>query len=185
VRTKTETTSCKTFSYVIPAERISTLTCLQYNASTADIDVDINTANAPSKQELSKDSQRAIDSARSIASLIVTNPAFRQLGSDAILITRDLFADAASAAAEQAGKAAEKARPSEAERKDGVDFDSLSKKGKKTAKGLASGRIQGEAKENLWDELENGRQWVDENIPAADEAKDKVISRLQEVCCGS
>jgi hypothetical protein len=112
---------------------------------------------------------------------MVTNPAFRQLGSDAIIITRDLFADAASSAAQQAGKAAEKARPSEEERQKGVDFDKLGQKGKKTAKGLASGRIQGEAKESLWDELENGRQWVDENVPAADEAKDKVISRLQQV----
>jgi len=152
-----------------------------YNASTADVDVDINTANAPSKKEMSKDAQRAIESARSIASLMVTNPAFRQLGSDAILITRDLFADAASAAADQAGKAAEKARPSEDERKNGVDFDKLQKKGKKTAKGLASGRIQGEAKESIWDELENGKQWVDENVPAAEEARDKVISRLQQV----
>jgi len=74
-----------------------------YNASHADIDVDINAASAPvSRKELSKDSQRAIESFRTIASLIVTSPEFRKIGSDVILLTRDIFADAAVAVADGA-----------------------------------------------------------------------------------
>ena len=49
-----------------------------------------------------KDSAAAIDSFRTIASLMVTSPAFRQLGSDIILLTRDVLADGAEAVADQA-----------------------------------------------------------------------------------
>lgn len=130
---------------------------------------------------MSKDAQRALDSLRTIASLVLTNPQFRQLGSDAILITRDIFADAASAAADQAKQAAEASRPSDQERKDGVDFSKMNKKGKATAKGLASGKLQGEARESIWDEVENAKQYFDEKLPEGEEARDKVISRLQSV----
>jgi hypothetical protein len=112
---------------------------------------------------------------------MVTNDNFRQLGSDAILITRDIFADAASNAADAAKQAAEKSRPSEKERKNGVDFEKLNKKGKATAKGAASGKLQGEAREALWDEVENAREYLDDKLPDAEEAKDKLIERLQKV----
>lgn len=130
---------------------------------------------------MSRDAQRAIESLRTIANLMVTNPAFRQLGSDAILLTRDIFADAASAAADQAKQAAEKSRPTEQERQDGVDFKGLQKKGKATAKGLKSGKLQGEARESIWDEVEKAKQYFDDKLPEGEEARDKVIQRLQQV----
>lgn len=139
------------------------------------------TAAAPSAKELSKDAQRAISSLRTIASLIVTNPAFRQFGSEAILLTRDIFADAASVTADAAKDAADKARPSEKERKDGVDFEAAQKKGKKALKGAASGRLQGEAKEGLWDQAEQVKEYLDEKLPEGEEARDRVITRLQDV----
>ncbi len=130
---------------------------------------------------MSRDAQRTIQSLRTIANLMITNPAFRQLGSDAIILTRDIFADAASAAADQAKQAAEASRPSEKERNDGVDFDKMQKKGKATAKGLRSGKLQGEARENIWDEVEKAKQYFDEKLPEGEEARDKVIKKLQQV----
>lgn len=112
---------------------------------------------------------------------MVTNPEFRQLGSEAILLTRDVFADAASAAADQAKQAAEASRPSEKERNDGVDFEAMQKKGKATAKGMRSGKLQGETRENIWDEVEKAKQYFDEKLPEGEEARDKVIQRLQKV----
>lgn len=113
--------------------------------------------------------------------MIVTSPEFRAIGSDVILLTRDIFADAAVAVADNAKDAAEKSRPSEAERKKGVDFDKLQKKGKATAKGVATGKIQAEARESIWDEVENLRDYADEKLPAADEARERFIERLQKV----
>ena len=158
----------------------NSLMVFQYNAATADIDVNANTASPLSQKEMSRDAQRAIESLRTIASLMVTNPEFRQLGSEAILLTRDIFADAASAAADQAKQAAEASRPSEKEKSDGVDFEAMQKKGKATAKGLRSGKLQGEARENIWDEFEKAKQYIDEKLPEGDEARDKVVQRLQK-----
>lgn len=138
-------------------------------------------ASPPSRKELNKDAQRAIESARTIASLIATNDAFRQLGSEVILLTRDIFADAASAAADTAKQASDSARPSEKERKEGVDFGEVQKKGKQASKGLQSGKLQGEVKENIWDEVERVKEYLDEKLPEGEEARDRVIQRLQEV----
>lgn len=147
--------------------------------------MDVNLPSGPSKKELSRDAQRAISSFRTIASLMVTNDNFRQLASDTILLTRDILADTAAEAADRANKVADKSRPSEEERKKGVDFDGLGKKGKQTAKHVASGKTKAEAKESLWDEVEGVREYLDEKLPDADEAKDQVIQRLQKVCPGS
>lgn len=114
--------------------------------------------------------------------MIVTSPEFRQIGSDVILLTRDIFADAASNLADSAKEAAEKSRPSEKEKKQGVDFNKLEQKGKATAKGLASGKLQGEARENIWDEVEQLREYVDDKLPEGEEAREKFIQRLQQVC---
>ncbi|EIW73522.1 hypothetical protein TREMEDRAFT_59695 [Tremella mesenterica DSM 1558] len=152
-----------------------------YNASSAEVDVDLKNPSIPSQKELSKDAQRAIESARTIAKLVVTNDAFRQLGSQVILLTRDVLADAASVAAEQAQKAADKTRPSEQERQEGIDFKGLEKKGKQTAKGLKSGKLQGEARESIWDEVERLKEYADEKLPEGEEARDKLIQRLQQV----
>ena len=134
---------------------------------------------------MSKDSQRAIESFRTIASLIVTSPEFRKIGSDVILLTRDIFADAAVAVADGAKEAAEKSRPSESEKKKGVDFDKLQQKGKSTARHLATGKIQADARESIWDEVEHLQEYVDEKLPAGEEAKERFIERLQAVVKGA
>ncbi|WWD04803.1 hypothetical protein V865_002874 [Kwoniella europaea PYCC6329] len=154
-----------------------------YNAATADVDVDVSSASAsrPSQKELSKDGQRAIESFRTIASLIVTNDTFRQLGSDLILLTRDIFADAASVAADNAKEAAEKTRPSQKEREQGVDFQNLQNKGKKGLKGARTGKLQGEVRESIWDEVENVKQYFDEKLPEGQQKKDELIGNLQKV----
>jgi hypothetical protein len=113
--------------------------------------------------------------------LVVTSPEFRKIGSDVILLSRDIFADAAVAVADNAKDAANKSRPSEKEKKQGVDFENLNKKGKETAKHLASGKLQGEARENIWDEVEQLREYVDDKLPAGEEAREKFIERLQQV----
>lgn len=113
--------------------------------------------------------------------MIVTSPEFRQIGSDVILLTRDIFADAASNLADTAKEAADQSRPSEEERKQGVDFKKLESKGKDTAKHLASGKLQGEVRENIWDEVEQLREYVDEKLPEGEEAREKFIQRLQTV----
>lgn len=113
--------------------------------------------------------------------MIVTNPAFRDFGSEVILLTRDIFADAASVAADAAKQAADGARPSEKERKDGVDFEKAQQKGKQAIKGAASGKLQGQAKEGLWDSAEQVKEYFDEKLPESEEARDRVITRLQEV----
>ncbi|WWC62487.1 uncharacterized protein I303_105083 [Kwoniella dejecticola CBS 10117] len=152
-----------------------------YNAATADVDVDVSAASSPSQKELSRDGQRAIESFRTIASLIITNDTFRQLGSDLILLTRDIFADAASVAADNAKAAAEKTRPSQKERQQGVDFQGLQQKGKAQVKGARTGKLQGQVRENIWDEIENVKEYFDEKLPEADEKKDELINNLQKV----
>jgi len=153
----------------------------QYNASTADVDVDVNTPNAPSQQELSRDAQRAIASFRTIASLLVTNSNFRKLASDVVILSRDIFADAASVAADQAKEAANQARPSESERQKGVDFGKAQQKGKEVSKGLQTGKLQAEARENIWDEVERVKEYMDEKLPEGEEARDRMVQKLQEV----
>jgi hypothetical protein len=117
--------------------------------------------------------------------LIVTSPEFRKIGSDVILLTRDIFADAAVAVADGAKEAAEKSRPSESEKKKGVDFDKLQQKGKSTARHLATGKIQADARESIWDEVEHLQEYVDEKLPAGEEAKERFIERLQAVVKGA
>lgn len=129
---------------------------------------------------MSRDGQRAIASLRTIANLLVTNPEFRNLISDFILLARDIFADGASQAADAAKQAAEKTRPTEQERQKGIDFEGIKQKGKQTVKQAkkTGGR---EVTDSLWDEVEGVKQYLDDKLPDADEAKDKIIKRLQAV----
>ena len=101
--------------------------------------------------------------------------------SDFIVVGRDIFADAAGAVADNAKAAAEQSRPSESERKNGVDLDKLQSKGKKAAKDAqrTSGK---QVKDSLWDEVEGVKQYLDDKLPDGDEAKEKVIRKIQAVC---
>ncbi|KAL7420693.1 hypothetical protein Q5752_004644 [Cryptotrichosporon argae] len=155
---------------------------LFYNVETADVNIDVDTPNLPaSKSELKRDADRAVDSFRTIASLVVTNDNFRELASDLVLLARDIFADAASAAASRAQDAAEATRPSDRERQQGVDFEKAKQKGKATARGVKSGKLQGEARESLWAEIEGAKQYLDEKLPEGEDARDQLVERLQKV----
>ena len=98
-----------------------------------------------------------------------------------ILLTRDIFADAASVAADAAKSAADNARPSEKERKEGVDFEAAQKKGKQTAKGVSTGKLQAEARESLWDGADQVKEYLDEKLPEGEEARERLIAKLQQV----
>jgi hypothetical protein len=78
-------------------------------------------------------------------------------------------------------QAAEKARPDEQEKKQGVDFQGLKDQGKKTAKGIKSGKVQGEARESIWDEVEGVKEYLDEKLPEGDEARDRLVQEIQNV----
>jgi hypothetical protein len=112
---------------------------------------------------------------------MVTNDSFRVLVSDIILLAREILADAASTAADRTQQAGEKARPNEQEKKQGVDFQGLKEQGKKTAKGIKSGKIQGEARESIWDEVEGVKEYLDEKLPEGDEARDRLVQEIQKV----
>ena len=157
------------------------LAFIQWNAATADVDIDIETPSRPSSPQLSKDAQRAIDSFRTIASLIATNADFRQLASDFVLVTRDILADAASVVADQAKSTASTIRPSQSEREQGVNFDDAQAKGKQVVNGVKSGKAQKDARDSLYAEVEKVKDYLDEKLPEGDEARDRVLERLQNV----
>ena len=60
--------------------------------------------------------------------VMITSPSFRKLGSDIILLSRDILADAAEMTAESASEAAKATRPSEQEREQGLDYDKIKDK---------------------------------------------------------
>lgn len=80
------------------------------------------TPNAPVSQDKAKrDGDRALQSLKTLGTLVITNGQFRKLLSDAGLLLRDMAADAADKATEQAtdklGTASSKLRPDESARK--------------------------------------------------------------------
>jgi hypothetical protein len=105
---------------------------------------------------------------------LITSPAFRKLGTDVIVLSRDILADAADEVAKNAREvsfvgawrsryplthfpppvaippqAAAKARPSEKERQNGVDFKKMEKKGKDTVYHAKTGKLQAEGREKV------------------------------------
>lgn len=155
--------------------------------------------------ELAQDSMTIIRKFISLAQVMITSPSFRKLGSDMVLLSRDILADAAELTAQQASEAAKATRPSEKEREQGLDYNNIKEKGKEHAKHTISGLYQAQAKEKAFDEavelkhvshksclLWQGAvfriltrsypsQYLDEKLPAADEAKDALINRMREM----
>jgi hypothetical protein len=101
--------------------------------------------------ELAQDSMILIRKFISLAQVMITSPSFRKLGSDIILLSRDILADAAEMTAESASEAAKATRPSEQEREQGLDYDKIKDKGKVHAKHTVSGLYQAQAKEEAFD----------------------------------
>jgi hypothetical protein len=102
---------------------------LFYNASNIDYNVDISESCFPSSSrparsdrnppplptdgpsttlkgqtDLAKDSLTAINQFISLAQIMITSPAFKKLGSDIVLLTRDVLADAAEGVAQGASE---------------------------------------------------------------------------------
>lgn len=156
---------------------------LLYTASSIDYDVDLNgpSTTLGGQKELAQDTLTAIKKFNSLASTLVTSPAIRKLGSDIILLSRDILADAADAAAENAKSAADGVRPTEKEREEGLDYNKISEKGKEHAKHTISGLYQAQAKESAFDKAVGLKNYLDEKLPAADEAKDTLMTRIREV----
>ena len=46
---------------------------------------------------------------------------------------------------------------------------------------MKSGRIQGQAREDIWDELERAKKYAEDKIPEGEETRDRVVQRLQQV----
>lgn len=102
--------------------------------------------------ELAQDSMTIIRKFISLAQVMITSPSFRKLGSDMVLLSRDILADAAELTAQQASEAAKATRPSEKEREQGLDYNNIKEKGKEHAKHTISGLYQAQAKEKAFDE---------------------------------
>ncbi|ORX33457.1 hypothetical protein BD324DRAFT_639861 [Kockovaella imperatae] len=155
---------------------------LFWEASTAEVNVDASLPSAPAtKKEISKDARRTLDSFQTMASLIVTSSEFRTIVSDAVFVTRDILADAASVLAEQASNAESTLRPDESEREKGLDFESVQQKGKQVMRDVKKGKVQKNAREELYEDVEKVKEYLDDKLPAGEEAKDAVIKRFQQV----
>jgi hypothetical protein len=145
-------------------------------------------APIPPPEEAKDDAKRALESLRTLGTLALTSSAFRSILSDAVLVLRDVMADAASATAEAADRAAQKARkidqdtrPSEDERRRGVDVDPQQLKQKsKEARASQEQRFgQLSFAEVAKKANRQARQYVDEKTP--DDAKDEAVERLKQV----
>lgn len=84
-------------------------------------DPSASTPNAPiSGDRAKRDGDRALESLKTLGTLIVTNGQFRKLLSDAGLLLRDMAADAADKATDKLGVIGDKVRPDE-ERRQQID----------------------------------------------------------------
>ncbi|KAG7570921.1 hypothetical protein FFLO_01119 [Filobasidium floriforme] len=156
---------------------------LFHNASHIDYDVEVGgpSVTMSGQAELAQDSMILIRKFISLAQVMITSPSFRKLGSDIILLSRDILADAAEMTAESASEAAKATRPSEQEREQGLDYDKIKDKGKVHAKHTVSGLYQAQAKEEAFDKGVALKNYLDEKLPAADEAKDALINRMKDM----
>lgn len=131
--------------------------------------------------EAKKDSSKALGEIQQIGSLLLTSKAFRDLLADIQFLLRDLTADAAATAAQKAGGAESKLRPSDEERKkrgDAVEVRAPSKKDLDQAKEQAK-RGAKQAQDNLQSSAQQAAKWLDEQTP--DDVKDEFLERVKQV----
>jgi hypothetical protein len=62
-----------------------------------------------------------------------------------------------------------------------IDYNEAAQKGKKVAKGLVSGRIQGQYKEEALNQFEGLAEYFEDKLGDDDEAKDKIFEKLKKV----
>ncbi|SOV04371.1 uncharacterized protein UDID_02390 [Ustilago sp. UG-2017a] len=128
-----------------------------------------------------KDSRKALGEMQQMGSLLLTSKAFRDLLADVQFLLRDLTADAAATAAQKAGGAESKLRPSDEERKkrgDAVEIRTPSKKDLDQAKGQAK-RGAKQAQDNLHGQVQQATKWLDEQTP--DDVKDEFLERVKQI----
>ncbi|EST07580.1 Protein of unknown function DUF4449 [Kalmanozyma brasiliensis GHG001] len=131
--------------------------------------------------EAKKDANKALGEVKQMAQLLITSKAFRDLLADIQFLLRDLTADAAATAAQKAGGAEGKLRPSEEERKkrgDAVDIRAPSKKDLENAKESAK-RGAKQAQDNLQDSAKQAIGYLDEKTP--DDVKDEFLERVKQI----
>ncbi|KAJ1028689.1 hypothetical protein NDA16_001855 [Ustilago loliicola] len=128
-----------------------------------------------------KDSRKALGEIQQIGSLLLTSKAFRDLLADIQFLLRDLTADAAATAAQKAGGAESKLRPSDEERKkrgDAVEVRAPSKKDLEQAKEQAK-RGAKQAQDNLQGSVQQATKWLDDQTP--DDVKDEFLERVKQI----
>jgi len=150
-----------------------------HHCSNAVLDVDVpsNLETTVTSLEARKDTEKATESLKVLGNLLITSNEFRNLISDSVLFARDIFADAASSVADKAKEAAQKSRPSEEERQQGVNIKKSKRKAKQLKKDFDHGKLNVQIEEGKT----QVRQWVDEAIPEAERAKEEFISRLKAI----
>lgn len=131
--------------------------------------------------EAKQDANRALGDIQQIGQLLLTSKAFRDLLADIQFLLRDLTADAAATAAQKAGGAESKLRPSDEERKkrgDAVEVRTPNKKDLENAKESAKQGAK-QAQGNLQDSADQAAKWLDEQTP--DDVKDEFLERVKQI----
>lgn len=127
------------------------------------------------------DAKKVVGEIQQIGQLLITSKAFRDLLADIQFLLRDLTADAAATAAQKAGGAESKLRPSEEERKkrgDAVEVRVPGKRDLEQAKDSAK-RGAKQAQDDLKGSVDQAARWLDEQTP--DDAKDQFLERIKDV----
>lgn len=128
-----------------------------------------------------KDANKALGEVKQIGQLLLTSKAFRDLLADVQFLLRDLTADAAATAAQKAGGAESKLRPSEEERKkrgDAVEIRAPSKKDLESAKDQAKRGAQ-QAQQDIKQSANDAAKWLEEQTP--DDVKDAFLERIKHI----
>ncbi|KAL7270560.1 hypothetical protein RUND412_006734 [Rhizina undulata] len=123
------------------------------------------------------DAQKAFEKLRLLGNLLYSSPEFRKLLNDFLIVARDIFADAASNLAITASKAADSARPSEA------DLSQIDKPSSSTADASGSKKSMGSppsAKQLSSVVKDKGMKYVDVVRTKGIESKDEVEAYLRE-----
>ncbi|CDZ97340.1 hypothetical protein [Phaffia rhodozyma] len=139
-----------------------------------------NREAAKAKRELSKDADKAVNSLQQIGSLFLTSGQFRLVLNQVISLFASIVADASGAVAEQASELEKQARET-GDDNTPIDLEAQKKKGKKVAKGLASGRLQGKAQEQLGAQFEGLAEYFEDKLTGDQEVKDKLFEKLNAV----
>ncbi|PWZ00657.1 hypothetical protein BCV70DRAFT_98964 [Testicularia cyperi] len=131
--------------------------------------------------EAKQDAKVVLGNVQQIGQLLLTSKAFRDLLADIQLLLRDLTADAAATAAQKAGGAESKLRPSEQERQkrgDAIDVRAPTKKDLEQAKDQARKGAK-DVQRDLQQSAKQAGKWLDEQTP--DDVRDEFVERVKQI----